>query len=149
MRRIILTASFLLAISGQVMAGQIYQWVDANGQSHFGAQPPLGVQATLVNTGTGSSTGKIGLPAPSALPKLKDERDADAQKEIDAKVKQDVAKQQAELKQYCELLRTNLAQLENNPRLTTQDSGQPRRLTEEERQAKISETQKLIKENCN
>jgi len=148
MRRIILTASFLLAISSQVMAGQIYQWVDANGQSHFGAQPPLGVQATLVNTGTGNSTSKAGIPPTSDLPKLKDEREADAQKEIDANVKKDVAKQQADLKQYCEQLRTNLAQLENNPRLNVQENGQQRRLTENERQAKISEAQKLIKENC-
>ena len=149
MRRIILTASFLLAISGQVMAGQIYQWVDANGQSHFGAQPPLGVQATLVNTGTGSGTSKAGIPPTSDLPKLQAEMTGDDQKEIDANVKQDVAKQQAELKQYCEQLRTNLAQLENNPRLNVQDNGQPRRLTEDERQAKISDAQKLIKENCN
>ncbi len=149
MRRIILIASFSLALSSQLMASPIYQWVDANGQSHFGAQPPQGVQATLVDTGTGNGTGKIGLPPPSDLPKLKDERDADAQKKIDAEVKQKVAKQQAELNQYCDSLRTNLAQLENNPRLNVEENGQPRRLTETERQAKIADAQKQIKENCN
>lgn len=149
MRRILLTGSFLLAISSQLMAGQIYQWVDANGQSHFGAQPPQGVQATLVDTSTGNGSGKTGLPPPSSLPRLQSQAAGDAQKEVDAKVKQDIARQQAELKQYCDLLRTNLAQLENNPRINVQENGQPRRLTEEERQAKISEAQKQIKENCN
>ena len=148
MRRIILIASFSLALSSQVMAGSIYQWVDAKGQSHFGAQPPQGVQATLVSTGTGNGTGKTGLPPTSELPKLKDEREADAQKAIDTQVKQEVAKQEAELKQYCDSLRTNLAQLENNPRLSTQENGQTRRLTEDERQNRISETQKQLKENC-
>lgn len=148
MRRLILTASLLLAVSGQIMAGQIYQWVDAKGQSHFGAQPPLGVQATLVNTGTGKSTVKTGLPPTSDLPKLQTEMAGEEQKEIDAKVKQDIAKQQAELKQYCDQLRTNLAQLENNPRINVQENGQTRRVTEDERQAKIADAQKQIKENC-
>jgi hypothetical protein len=148
MRRIILIASFSLALSSQAMAGSIYQWVDAQGQSHFGAQPPQGVQATLVSTGTGNGTGKTGLPPTSELPKLKDEREADAQKAIDAQVKQKVAKQEAELKQYCNSLRTNLSELENNPRISVQENGQARRLTEEERQSRISDAQKQIKENC-
>ncbi|MCO3241341.1 DUF4124 domain-containing protein, partial [Pseudomonas aeruginosa] len=50
MRRMILPASLLLALSSFAMAAPIYKWVDAEGVTHFGAQPPQGAQATTVNT---------------------------------------------------------------------------------------------------
>lgn len=144
MHRIILTASFLLCLSGQVMAEQIYEWKDAQGQLHYTEQPPVGVQSTLIKTGNVSSKSKA-----SAAPKLQSQIDAGAQQEIDAKVKQDVAKQQAELKQYCEQLRTNLAQLENNPRISVEENGQVRRLGEDERQTRIADAKKALTDNCN
>lgn len=148
MRRILLSASLLLAFSSPLMASPIYQWVDSDGQSHFGAQPPQGVESTLVNTGTGSGTVKP-KPKPSPVPAATTQAPAgDSQKAIDAKVKQDVAKQQAELKQYCDQLRTNLAQLENNPRVMVEENGESRRLGEDERQAKIAEAQKAIAKDC-
>ncbi|MDV6593907.1 DUF4124 domain-containing protein, partial [Pseudomonas aeruginosa] len=42
MRRMILPASLLLALSSFAMAAPIYKWVDAEGVTHFGAQPPQG-----------------------------------------------------------------------------------------------------------
>lgn len=39
MRSLIVAGSLLFALSGSVMAGQIYKWVDAQGVTHFGAQP--------------------------------------------------------------------------------------------------------------
>ncbi|HAJ88304.1 MAG TPA: DUF4124 domain-containing protein, partial [Pseudomonas sp.] len=71
------------------------------------------------------------------------------QRTIDRKVKQQVAAQEAERKRYCETLRTNLAQLQNNPRVRVEENGETRRVTEEERQARISETRDKIAENCN
>ncbi|MCO3743585.1 DUF4124 domain-containing protein, partial [Pseudomonas aeruginosa] len=52
MRRMTLPASLLLALSSFAMAAPIYKWVDAEGVTHFGAQPPQGAQATTVNTQT-------------------------------------------------------------------------------------------------
>ncbi|MDV6576542.1 DUF4124 domain-containing protein, partial [Pseudomonas aeruginosa] len=52
MRRMILPASLLLALSSFAMAAPIYKWVDAEGVTHFGAQPPQGAQATTVNPQT-------------------------------------------------------------------------------------------------
>ena len=59
-----------------------------------------------------------------------------------------MAKQEAERKQYCETARTNLAQLENNPRLRIEDGGEVRRIDENERQERITELKKSIAENC-
>jgi hypothetical protein len=146
MRRIILTGSFLLCLTGQVLAGQIYEWADAQGQLHYSELPPQGVKSTLVKTGTGS--GKVKAPPATTTAKPQTESGS-SQQEIDAKVKQDVASRQAELKQYCEQLRTNLAQLENNPRISVEENGQVRRLGEDERQSRIGEARKALAENCN
>ena len=56
MRMMLLTACLLASLSPMSMAGQIYKWVDAQGVTHFGAQPPQGVEATTV--------GKSAPPSP-------------------------------------------------------------------------------------
>lgn len=152
MHRMILAGSLLLALSASAVAGQVYKWVDAQGVTHFGAQPPDGQEATSVNT-------SVPKPRPS-LPRLDSELGQPAtpqpetkpvgdQKAIDEKVKAEVASQEAERRKYCETVRTNLAQLQNNPRLRAEVDGETRRLTEEERQSRIKEAEKAISDNCN
>jgi len=80
---------------------------------------------------------------------LAEDETEDDQQSIDRKVKRQVAEQEAERKRYCETMRTNLAQLQNNPRVRVEEKGETRRITEEERQAKIAETRGKIAENCN
>jgi hypothetical protein len=67
---------------------------------------------------------------------------------IDEKVKREVAIQEAERKKYCQSMRTNLAQLENNPRVRVEVDGEVRRLSEEQRQQRISEAKQAIVKNC-
>ncbi|WP_312726868.1 DUF4124 domain-containing protein [Stutzerimonas kunmingensis] len=143
MRFMFLAGGLLLALCGNVMAAQVYKWVDAQGVTHFGAQPPQGQQVETVNTVTAPAKSTT-MPAPV----VEDETEVD-QQSIDRKVKRQVAEQEAERKRYCETMRTNLAQLQNNPRVRIEEKGETRRITEEERQAKIAETRGKIAENCN
>jgi|TARA_A100001391_G_scaffold157254_2_gene115485 hypothetical protein len=138
-----LAGGLVLALCGNVMAAQVYKWVDAQGVTHFGAQPPQGQQVETVNTVTAPAKSTT-MPAPV----VEDETEVD-QQSIDRKVKRQVAEQEAERKRYCETMRTNLAQLQNNPRVRVEEKGETRRITEEERQAKIAETRSKIAENCN
>jgi len=138
-----LAGGLVLALCGNVMAAQVYKWVDAQGVTHFGAQPPQGQQVETVNTVTAPAKSTT-MPAPV----VEDETEVD-QQSIDRKVKRQVAEQEAERKRYCETMRTNLAQLQNNPRVRVEEKGETRRITEEERQAKIAETRSKIDENCN
>jgi len=138
-----LAGGLVLALCGNVMAAQVYKWVDAQGVTHFGAQPPQGQQVETVNTVTAPAKSTT-MPAPVA----EDETEVD-QQSIDRKVKRQVAEQEAERKRYCETMRTNLAQLQNNPRVRVEEKGESRRITEEERQARIAETRDKIAENCN
>lgn len=146
MRRMMITSSLLLAISATAMASQVYKWVDAQGVTHFSAQPPQGQDATSVNTA-----------APPPKPAVAEEKKAaptfesiadPEQAAIDEKVKQDIAAKEVERKKYCADVRTNLSQLENNPRIRMEVEGEVRRLSEDERQSRISEAEKAIAENC-
>ncbi|WP_263144623.1 DUF4124 domain-containing protein [Pseudomonas sp. RIT-PI-AD] len=147
MRRMILTSSLLLALSGTAMAAQVYKWVDAQGITHFGAQPPEGQETKAISTTVapppkGTSPAKPAITAPTT-----GQPDAE-QEAINEKVKQEVAVQEAKRKKFCEDSRTNVAQLQNNPRVREKVDGELRRLTEEERQSRIVELQKSIGENC-
>lgn len=143
MRFMFLAGGLVLALCGNVMAAQVYKWVDAQGVTHFGAQPPQGQEVETVNTVTAPAKSTT-MPAPV----VEDETEVD-QQSINRKVKRQVAEQEAERKRYCETMRTNLAQLQNNPRVRVEEKGETRRITEEERQARIAETRDKIAENCN
>lgn len=137
MRTLLLT--LLIGLSPWCMAAQIYKWVDAQGVTHFDAQPPPGQPSTTLQTPSSPP------PKPAAMPGSGPLGD---QKAIDDKVKKQIADQQAQLKQFCERARTNLAQLQNNPRLREEVEGQMRRLDDAQRQERIVEAQKQISENC-
>lgn len=144
MHRAFLLATLLAGCASTVSAGQIYKWVDAQGVTHFTAQPPQDGQASVLPTAK---------PVPTAAPSTPaDAPQSDAatpsQSEIDARVKREVAEKEKERIAYCTTLRTNLAQLRNNPRLRMEVQGETRRVSEEERQAKITETEKAIGESC-
>jgi hypothetical protein len=146
MRRMMILGSLLLTLSATSMAGQVYKWVDDKGVTHFGANPPQGQTATSINTVIAQPKPPSTAAKPAAA--VEDSSTAE-QQAIDTKVKQQVAKDAAERKKYCESVRTNLAQLQNNPRLRTEVNGEQVRLGEDDRQARIAEAQKAIKANCN
>ena len=144
MRRLILSSSLLLALAAPAMAGSIYKWVDAQGTTHFGAQPPQGVSAERINP----IVPQPSSPSEARTAELK-ERNSDKQSQIDADVKAKVAADQEQVEKYCLQMRTNLAQLLHNPRISVEEeNGELRRIPEEERQAKIAEAQKGISEHC-
>ncbi|WP_426206741.1 DUF4124 domain-containing protein [Pseudomonas sp. TWP3-1] len=137
MRTFLLT--LLIGLSPWCMAGQIYKWVDAQGVTHFDAQPPQGQPSTSMQT-----------PSPPAIkpPPMPGSSTIGDQKAIDSTVKKQVAEQQAQLKTFCDQARTNLAQLQNNPRLREEVGGELRRLSDTQRQERVTEAQKQIAENC-
>lgn len=142
MRLTILASGLLLALSSGVMAGQVYKWVDTQGVTHFGSQPPQGQSSETLNTA-------IAPPKPPAAePAAPAQSGESEQRSIDREVKAEVAEQEAERRRFCTTLRTNLAQLQNNPRVRVDEEGTIRRLKEEERQARIGETRQKIADTC-
>lgn len=144
MRWMFLSAALSVAASiaaGPGQAATIYKWVDAQGVTHFDAQPPAGQQAQEVNVQK--------PPPPSSAPtSTEDLEGAAEQRSIDAKVKTQIREQDARRSENCAVLRTNLSQLQNNPRVREATEDGSRRLTEEQRRARIEETEKAINDNC-
>jgi len=141
MRWMILAATLALAVgSAAAQAAQIYKWVDAQGVTHFDAQPPVGQSSQELETP------KAVTPPPTAPARTDASQE---QQTVDAKVRKQVAAQEAKRKEYCETQRTNLALLQNNPRVRQEVNGEYRRFTEEERQARIVEIKKSIDDTCN
>lgn len=145
MRWRILGAMALCSLSAVCQAVQIYKWVDAQGQTHFDSQPPVNQTVQQINIKQLPPP-----PPPRALPPIPATGDkAQAEQDvIDAKVKKQVAVQEVKRAAYCEEVRTNLAQLKNNPRARLDISGVVRRLTDEERDTRTAEAQKAIQDNC-
>ena len=142
MRWMILAATLTIAIAPAVgQAAQIYKWVDAQGVTHFDAQPPAGQTAQEIDT-----TKPVAAPPAPPPPSQEGAREQEA---VDAKVRKQVAAQEAKRKEGCEEQRTNLAQLQNNPRVRQEVNGEFRRFTEEERQARIAEVKTYLDDQCN
>jgi len=143
MRAIIFGALALALASPAGLAAQIYKWVDEQGVTHFDAQPPAGQNVTQVDAAKP-------VPAPAQVPPKAPSVNQGkvAQQAADRQVRQQVQDQEEKMAAFCDTSRKNLAQLQNNPRVRQNMGGELRRLTEEERQAKITLTQKQIDENC-
>ena len=143
MRRMILACSVLLALSTGATAGQIYKWVDGQGNVHFGSQPPEGEDAAAVNPNI--SQPKVAVPA---APSLETEKKDEEQDKLDQQARTQAAEREEERKVYCERIRKDLAQMKANPRVRVEENGELRRMTEEERQERIAKSEASIKENC-
>ncbi|OLF51989.1 DUF4124 domain-containing protein [Pseudomonas chlororaphis] len=139
MRTIAIAAGLLFALNLPVEAGQIYTWVDAQGVTHFEAQPPRDAASTaLTLPKTARATSSTSAPAqPDPRQQL-----------ADTQVKQQLARQEAQRRSFCEQARSNLAQLQNNPHLSENVEGGVRRLNEEQRQQRITETRKALENHC-
>ncbi|MDM1707484.1 DUF4124 domain-containing protein [Thiopseudomonas alkaliphila] len=149
MRQFIATSSLIIGLMAPfspASATDIYRWVDNAGVLHYGAQPPANYAAELVVSGS-YNTPKAEAPAQQASPIQ--QVDTEQQQLLNQQVKKQVEAEAEKRKKYCATVRQNLAQLENNPRLMSQEeTGEVRRLTEEERQARIAETRQSISEHC-
>lgn len=146
MQRLITTASLLLVFSSLALAAPIYKWVDAQGITHFGSEPPRG--QTVESVSTNSFQPPIPEKSAAQLAAEAEQASTKTQAQIDRDVRKQVAEEAAALKKYCASVRHNLAQLENNPRILAEIDGKPTRLSEEERQARIAEMKQAILERC-
>jgi hypothetical protein len=112
------------------------------GVTHFDAMPPENRRSTPIQMV------KPYTPAAPAEPPPTPGNTGPDQASIDHKVRKSVAKENAKLRAYCTTARTNLAQLQNNPRLRMEADGKIARLTEPQRQQKIAEAKAQIAERC-
>lgn len=125
-----------LAVSQSALSSdKVYTWTDAQGVVHYGERPPKDTKATLIRTRTGHSD-----PTPEAVPATPQDSAAQQPQQTIA-VEKDA--------QQCTAARQNLTTLTGYARVKIADAnGETRYLSEEEKQQKMDETQKVIDQVC-
>lgn len=141
------TAWAILLTSAAAWAGGAYRWVDAQGQVHYGDRPPAGAQAEAI--------------PPAPLPPLDNAQavqslhdyvrtidEQNAKREREAAQKRQEQQREISRKAECEISRAQRLRLERPQQRAYQPDGSVRRLTEEERQARISDVERRITDAC-
>jgi type IV secretory pathway VirB10-like protein len=137
----------VLLVSVSVQA-KIYTWVDEDGQTHYAQQPPASGDAKEVD-----------VPPPPPIDPVDAQQQVDElieQQENAEKAQQEAAEKQAQaaerqqkIDQNCQIAQQNLRGYQNNPgRRIIDADGNVTRMSEEERQQKIAQTQEQIDLYC-
>lgn len=136
----------LAAVTLNAMAaGGPYRWVDAQGGVHYGDQPPAGVSAELVGRASPPGSGDE-QKALEALSKQRALQETEQAKQL-ADLQQQRSREEVR-KAACADSRGRRERLERPRQLEIQADGSAVRLTEDERQDRIRETDKRIAEAC-
>ncbi|MFT5562180.1 MAG: hypothetical protein ACJAYE_003151 [Candidatus Azotimanducaceae bacterium] len=130
---------------------EYYTWVDENGITNYSERNPEGVNATFVsrNQAFGRRAAEEGRPKPQAQLPQNDTPVVDP----DALVNEQAAAIAAEISEIkrknCEIGKSNLAQIKAFSRIRISDEqGENRILTDEEKEARGDKARGTIRENC-
>ncbi len=139
----------LLAFTSSAIAEKFYKWVDENGVTHYGAQPPSNQDASVVNTRANASSSQG-----DAIEALNERREAEAKQREAASKAAEEAKREAQnpdevAKERCDGHRKNLETLQNKPtvRRENPETGEMEVLDQEQREEMMSEARKAL-EKC-
>lgn len=134
-----------LLLSPASHAGKFYKWVDSQGVTHYGENPPDTETAAVVNVKTGASSDQE-----QAIEQLEEKRKAAEAAKQAPEEDSELTKQNREIMaNNCKIQRQNLAQLKANRRVKETDTnGEVRYLDEEQIKARVQEVEKYISENC-
>jgi hypothetical protein len=143
-RLALLIATCLLAPAAPA---EVYKWIDDQGVTQYSQTPPPDNQYDAINPDPAPT------PDPADAERLRAQREAlearGAERAKQHKESSKSAEESAKRKVECDVLRERLATLENNPRINTYgEGGQVERLTEDKRQADITQLRALIGKDC-
>jgi hypothetical protein len=148
-KSVILTSISILIMSMSLTAhAKIYKWTDANGQTHYTAQPPtqkkLRVKAKNIEDKIKANAGKHRAPA-----QTKTTSSSNTQASDEDKTEEKLEGPNPQLVKYCDSQRNNLVQLKKNFRNVWIDAkGKKTTLNQEQRQEKVSMLADKIKKDC-
>ena len=137
----------LLSIT-HISYAEVYKWVDKDKMTHYSEQAPRGHDYEIIND-----------PPPPAIDPAVAQKEADLfiekvegtydVKENERQQAKKVKERQEQKKKYCETIKNNLIQYQNNPgRRMMDENGNIIAPNEEQRQQKIADLKKEIAENC-
>ena len=134
--------SIALASAPLLADTTIHKWVDANGVTHFGAEPPKNVKSEEVKP-------RVYAPSTSASAPSEAKAEDNPKDATIEKPKEMVTVSPEKIAAQCKDAQSRLQQLEASPRLMTLAAdGQMQRVPEEERQKMIDSERARVKEFC-
>jgi hypothetical protein len=140
------TVLFLLsALSANMQAARFFKWTDADGNVHYSDKAPDDIEsAETIRINTRTPGGVSNTQAPQ----FETGRQEDA-RELSTEELAEKARQDKELAEYCNSIRSNIKALQIGGRIQTVDTeGERRFLDPSEQQQKLNEYQTLERENC-
>ncbi len=149
---LLLISTLLLTLSQPAAAGKIFRWKSADGTIHYGEHPPQGVQAELMSTTTGKpSRNKRNVERVEPGEYTGEEQaaadDSDAAPEKDGAGM--APPKPKKNKEICERARYNLKVLTERARIRqTDENGEERYLTEEEKDEQKKAAQDAVDAYC-
>ncbi len=145
--KIFITVSLVLFLTTAAHAGPVYKW-NEEGRIIYSQTPPApGVEFEVVfedEVGK-TSVAKAEASSSNSADSFEERRKHRKQGEADKKVMEESNKIKAE---NCAIATKNMESLTSRGQVTVKDGDVYRKLSEEERQAKIQETQDQVSEFC-
>lgn len=130
-------------------SADVYKWTDEDGQVHYTQQPPTGREAQEIKA----------PPPPTIDPRdaqkqiddlIKQQEKQDRERTFEKALKKQKVQQQENEEKRCETAKSNLQKYQNNPnKLVRMPDGTVNRITEEERQQRISSLKEQVNVYCN
>lgn len=143
----IASISSLFLISAMNAQAKIYKWTDANGQTHYTAQPPTQdqkIKAKNIEDEIKAFAGKYRPPSKSEKTDSTESEDSNK-----TESEEELAGPNAQLIKYCNSQRNNLKQLKKNFRNVWIDiKGKKTNLNQEQRKEKVATLASEIDKNC-
>jgi len=140
-----LACSIALASAPLMADTTILKWVDANGVTHFGAEPPKNVKAEEVKPRVYAPN----APEPAQEKASMTSTDGKPKDTPAEKPKEMLTISAEQIAAQCKDAQSRLQQLESSPRLMTRAAdGAMQRVPEEERQTMIADERARVQEYC-
>ena len=147
--KILITLSLTVILGSAALAGPVYKWTE-EGRIIYSQTPPRpGIEFEVVfedDIGkSGTSVAKVDSDSTASGSSFEERREERKQTEAQKKALEESNKIKAE---NCAIATKNMESLTSRGQVTVKDGDIYRKLTEEERQAKIDETKQQVSEFC-
>ena len=140
-----------LAVSGIAVAGDIYKWVDEDGNVHYGDKPVSNGSERVAIESRPTDRARVQSQYQAAAQARAENRDARAQADEEGrKAEEELRAQADERRQKCEASRATMQKFVTSRRIYTQDeSGERVYMDDAQMQAARERVENDINEYCN
>lgn len=146
-KKLTILASLLTFLSG-TSQGEVYKWVDEQGQTHYAQQPPAAtvpveeIRTRSPQPASAATQGDNPVNKWDAIAKQKSERQS-AEEEAQKKAQDDKTRME-----HCKRTLEYIEMMQSKPQVSLKEGDNYIVLTEEQKQARLAELKEQYDKNC-